>query len=122
MTSLTGAQQVPPVTTSASAVTDITARTSKCQSPASPNNCPHLMGNVYTYGLSPTAAHVHQGAPVQNGPPIVTLVKVSETTWAVPHGTQITESQYEAFWAGNLYVNMHTAANKDGEIRAQLKP
>ena len=68
MTSLTGAQQVPPVTTSASAVTDITARTSKCQSPASPNNCPHLMGNVYTYGLSPTAAHVHQGAPGRTAP------------------------------------------------------
>jgi hypothetical protein len=28
----------------------------------------------------------------------------------------------QAFKAGNLYVNVHTAQNKGGEVRAQLQP
>lgn len=29
---------------------------------------------------------------------------------------------YDAFKAGHLYVNVHTPANKGGEIRGQLNP
>jgi hypothetical protein len=28
----------------------------------------------------------------------------------------------QAFKAGNLYVNVHTAKNKGGEVRSQLTP
>jgi len=28
----------------------------------------------------------------------------------------------QAFKAGNLYVNVHTARNKGGEVRGQLQP
>jgi hypothetical protein len=34
----------------------------------------------------------------------------------------LTDAQYEAFKAGNLYVNVHSDANKGGEIRGQLRP
>jgi CHRD domain len=68
------------------------------------------------------AAHIHQGAMGQNGPVIVPLTKTSDNVWSVPAGTKLTDAQYEAFKAGNLYVNVHSAAHKDGEIRAQLKP
>ena len=37
-------------------------------------------------------------------------------------GAKLTDAQYDSFKAGNLYVNVHSAANKGGEIRAQLKP
>jgi hypothetical protein len=32
------------------------------------------------------------------------------------------EAQLAAFRAGNTYVNVHTAANKGGEVRGQLMP
>src|SRR5256885_10050764 len=32
----------------------------------------------------------------------------------------LTDAQYTAFLAGDLYVNVHTLANPNGEIRGQL--
>src|SRR5580765_8559175 len=93
---LTGAQQVPPVTTTASGTTDISARPSRCPSAATSLSCPTLHGNVWTSGVAATAAHIHQGAPGQNGPPIVTLVKTGDNIWAVPLGSSITDAQYQA--------------------------
>jgi CHRD domain len=123
MTSLSGSQQVPPVTTNASGVTDISARPSKCPAAVSGGaTCPTLHGNVWTSNVAATGAHIHQGAVGQNGPVIVPLVKTSENVWAVPYGSTITEDQYLAYWGGLLYVNVHTDQNKGGEIRAQLKP
>jgi hypothetical protein len=40
----------------------------------------------------------------------------------VPEGSKLTDEQYAAFKAGNLYVNVHSAEHKGGEIRTQLKP
>ena len=118
---LSGTEQVPPVTTTASATHDISARLSKCYQ-SSLTTCPILTGTVWTTGVTATAAHVHQGAPGQNGPPIVTLVKTGDNVWSVPQDAALTEVQWQAYWAGQLYVNVHTDANKGGELRAQLKP
>ena len=122
MTGLSGAEEVPPVTTAASGVTDISARPSKCPSAGSSGNCPTLHGIVNTSGVTATAAHVHQGAAGQNGPVIVTLVRTGPNSWAVPPATTLSDAQYQAYWDGLLYVNVHSDANKGGELRAQLKP
>jgi hypothetical protein len=53
---------------------------------------------------------------------IVTLIQVDDNTWAGPSGTALTGGQTDAFWAGMLYVNVHSDANKGGELRVQLKP
>ena len=121
ITALSGAEQVPPVTTTASGTTDISARPSRCPATASAGNCHTLHGMVNTSGVNSTAAHIHQGAAGQNGPPIVTLVKTGANSWQVPQGTTLTDAQFQAYWDGLLYVNVHSDANPGGEIRAQLK-
>ena len=79
-------------------------------------------GTVNTTGVVGTAAHIHQGAAGQNGPVIVPLVKTGPNQWQVPPGTTLSDAQYQAYWDGLLYVNVHSDANKGGELRAQLKP
>jgi hypothetical protein len=42
--------------------------------------------------------------------------------WNVEDGGVLTAEQVNALLAGQLYVNVHTAANPGGEIRGQIKP
>ena len=79
-------------------------------------------GTLKSSGMDGTVAHIHVGAPGQSGPPIITLSKGPDGTWSVPEGAKLTDDQYASFKAGNLYVNIHSADHKPGEIRAQLKP
>jgi hypothetical protein len=60
----------------------------------------------------------------QEVPPrvIVPLVKAGDGIWTVGTGAKLSDAQYAAFKAGNTYVNVHSDANKGGEIRGQLKP
>lgn len=81
-----------------------------------------IAGSVSTTGLAGTSAHIHEGAPGKNGPVIIPLTKGANDTYTVPAGTKLSENQVTALKAGNLYVNVHTAANQGGEVRAQLKP
>jgi predicted small secreted protein len=72
-------------------------------------------------GMTPTAAHIHQGAAGANGPVIVPLDKTGDNTFASKADAKMTEAQYEAYKAGNTYLNVHSAKFPPGEIRAQLK-
>lgn len=109
--SLTGAAETPPVTTSATGQGKISI--AKDHS---------VKGEIKTSGIEGVAAHIHVGAPGQSGPPIITLTKGSDGKWAVPDGSKLTDEQFASFTSGNLYVNVHSAEHKSGEIRAQLKP
>jgi hypothetical protein len=109
---LSGAQEVPPVTTSGSGSGTITVSEDKSVS-----------GSVKITGFTATAAHIHTGAAGKNGPVIIPLTKSSDgSTWSVPAGAKLTDAQYNEYKAGNLYVNVHSAAFKGGEVRGQLKP
>jgi hypothetical protein len=109
--SLSGDQEVPAVTSAAKGAGTITIADDKSVS-----------GSVKTTGIAGIMAHIHEAAPGKNGPPIITLEKKGENEWAVPAGSKLTDAQYESFKAGNLYVNVHSAEHKGGEIRTQLKP
>jgi hypothetical protein len=108
---LSGDQEVPAVKTSASGGGTITINADKTVS-----------GSVTTTGVAGTMAHIHYAATGKNGPVIVPLTKSGDNTWSVPAGAKLTDAQYEAYKAGDLYVNVHSADNKGGEIRGQLKP
>ena len=108
---LNGNQEVPPVSTAATGSGTIKALMDKS-----------LSGNVTTAGVAGTAAHIHMAAPGGNGPVIVPLNKTADNVWSVPPNIRLNDAQYEAYKLGNLYVNVHSAANPGGEIRGQLTP
>jgi CHRD domain len=81
-----------------------------------------VTGSVTTKGIVGTAAHIHLAPAGKNGPPIITLSKTSDNVWSVPEGSKLTDEQYASYKAGDLYVNVHSAEHKPGEIRAQLEP
>lgn len=108
---LTGMQEVPAVTTTASGFGMITIAQDMSVS-----------GSVTTMGVEGTMAHIHMAATGQNGPVVVPMMKTADNVWSIAASAKLTEVQYQAFKDGNLYVNVHSASNKGGEIRAQLKP
>ena len=119
---LSGNQEVPPVGGSASGTADILISQSKCQAASTGLWCAAVTGTVTTSGIAGTAAHIHQGKTGQNGPVIIPLTKTSDNTWVVPPFTFLSDAQYIAWVDGDLYVNVHSAANPNGELRGQLKP
>ncbi|MDB5970467.1 MAG: hypothetical protein JWQ90_2917 [Hydrocarboniphaga sp.] len=109
---LSGDQETPAVTTSATGVGSFSVADDRS-----------LTGTVKTSGLADaTVAHIHVGVAGQKGGPVVTLNKLADNEWNVPAGTTLSDADYESFKAGKLYVNVHSAANKGGEIRGQLQP
>jgi hypothetical protein len=81
-----------------------------------------VSGDVTTMGIAATAAHIHLGKMGANGPVAIGLEKSGDNAWRVPAGAKLDAAQYQAFKDGALYVNVHSAANKAGEIRGQLMP
>lgn len=106
---LSGANEVPPVTTSANGEGTISIADDGAVS-----------GSVTTNGIQGTAAHIHMGAPGQNGPVIVPFTKEGDT-YKAPAGAKLNADQLKAFKNGDLYFNVHSAAHAGGEIRGQLK-
>jgi hypothetical protein len=107
---LSGSSEVPPVTTTASGSGTVSIKPDRSVS-----------ASITVTGMTPTAAHIHEAAAGTNGPVIVPFTKTGDNTFAAAAGATLTESQYASFKAGNLYVNVHSAKNPGGEIRAQLK-
>lgn len=114
---LTGDQEVPPVKTAATGNGTIVISPDKSVS-----------GSITTSGIVGTVAHIHDSVPgetmcgAKNGPVIIPLTKGPDNTWSVPAGAKLTDAQYASYQAGNLYVNVHSAANKGGEICSRLNP
>ena len=107
---LSGDQEVPKVTTQAKGNGTITIGDDKS-----------VKGSVTTSNIAGTAAHIHEAEAGKNGGVIIPLTKNGDNGWTVPAGAKLTDAQFDAYKKGNLYVNVHTAANPGGEIRGQIK-
>jgi len=109
---ITGAEEVPPVKTSASGSGSVTVGEDRSVS-----------GSFKLQNAAQmSAAHIHVGPAGKSGPVIIPLQKIADNEWAVPSGAKLTESQYQSYKAGELYVNFHSAQYKGGEIRGQIQP
>jgi hypothetical protein len=76
--------------------------------------------NVAYSGLTgpATAAHIHGPAdPGANAPPVVPFASAASP---ITGTATLTDAQAADLAAGKWYVNVHTAANKGGEIRGQI--
>lgn len=105
---LSGSQEVPPNNSAGKGNGQITV---------APDGT--VSGSVAVSGMTPTVAHIHDGAAGKNGPVIVKLDR-TDSGFAVPPGTKFNEAQLASFKAGSTYINVHSEAFPPGEIRGQL--
>lgn len=107
---LSGANEVPPVATSASGTGTVTVG-ADCS----------VKARITVTGMQATAAHIHAGAAGANGKVIVPFTKQGDDTFVAPDGAKLDAEGCAAYKAGQTYVNVHSEAHKPGEVRAQLK-
>lgn len=87
-----------------------------------------LSYQITVHGMSGaiTGAHIHNAAAGVSGNVVKTLSFTNNTAsgvWSSTDGTQtFTDSMLSELVRGRLYVNIHTGANPNGEIRGQILP
>jgi len=114
---LTGGQEVPAVTTTASGTGSFVLNADKTE----------LTFNFTVDGLSGAiaAAHFHNAALGSNGGVVRALTanftgNTATGTWKSTDGEPLNAFLVTELEAGRIYVNVHTVLNPGGEIRAQL--
>ncbi len=110
MAMLSGAEEVPAVTTTATGMLEGTF-----------NKVTKVLTYTATYsGMTPTAWHIHKGAKGANGGVIYALVSTAFASPLKSATVALTAEQETDLMAGNYYINFHSAKSPSGEIRGQL--
>ena len=112
-TTLAGTNEVPPVQTPGKGTASVNVDTASKQ----------LSWRVEYSGLSgpATAAHIHCGAAAGANAGVAVPLGTASPSPITGSGT-MTDGQLADLQAGKCYVNVHTDANKGGELRGQLTP
>lgn len=104
---LDGAQEVPPVITSARGWGIV------CLAPGN-----QVTIFLHTQGLTATAAHLHAAPAGSNGGVIVGLSTTNGIDWT--GSATLSAADAAALQSSGTYLNAHTAANPGGETRGQV--
>ncbi|MDX1536167.1 CHRD domain-containing protein [Arsukibacterium sp.] len=109
---LSGQQEVPAVETAASGYAYAAVDQTDYD----------LTLTVRTTGVDDaTMAHIHTGRVGTNGDVLVGLEAAEEDgVWVIPADTMIDEATFNVLAGGGHYVNVHTPANPEGELRGQI--
>lgn len=128
---LTGAQEVPPVTTTASGEVHLTVNAARTQIAYT------LEVRGGTRMLAAAGAHLHCGPQGQNGPVVMFLAgelaggldgsfevkgTLTQANITNPACGATLVDLVQAIQQGRVYANVHSTANPGGEIRGQLRP
>jgi hypothetical protein len=122
---LKGDNEVPAVTTQAEGKASLKVKES------------NIKYKLNITGLADaTMAHIHQGKAGENGKPVVDLLaagnkqktskglfingSITDSSLIGPMKGKTVSDLASSISAGNNYVNVHTQAHQDGEIRGQL--
>jgi hypothetical protein len=121
--------QVPPVTTNATGLAELELN----------DDSDEISYDIQVEDIEgATQAHIHQGSEGENGDVVVSLFNSSEPTnvndgtledgdftsedFVGPLQGQNMSALVELMDNGQAYVNVHTEANPDGEIRGTIVP
>lgn len=108
---LDGQSEVPATTSNGRGIADIDydATTKK------------LTWTVRYMGLSGPATAAHFHGPAEPGKNAGVVVEIPNAATSLVEGnTTLTDAQAAELMSGKYYINIHTAANPDGEIRGQV--
>ena len=109
---LSGASEVPPTTSAGTGAATATLDTATGK----------LVWDVTYSGLTGPALAAHIHGPSDPGQNAGVAVPLKVTPSPIKGSKVLTAAQMADLEAGKYYVNIHTAANKGGEIRGQLQP
>jgi len=107
---LKGSNQVPPVDTKASGNATLTYDTASKR----------LSWKITYSGLSGTAIAAHFHGPAQLNQTAKVALPIPNISANTQGFATLTDAQAADLLAGRYYINVHTAANKGGEIRGQV--
>jgi CHRD domain-containing protein len=107
---LKGASEVPPVDSKGTGSMTATFDTASKKL--------SWKGSVTGLSGPATAAHFHSGEAGKNGGVVVPIAGADKGSFE--GSATLTDAQAEELMAGKWYVNVHTAANKGGEVRGQV--
>lgn len=108
---LTGAQEVPPTTSKGTGTAAVSYNTGTKK----------LKWKVTFSGLTGPATAAHFHGPAEPGKNAGVVVPITGTASPMEGSAILTDAQAADLAGGKWYVNVHTAENKDGEIRGEVK-